>query len=356
MPAYGACLLSSLNLGEFVRNPFTNKAEIDYFSFREAVREAVIYMNEILDENIPLQPLPQQAETSKNLRQIGIGVMGVADMFIKLNVRYGSEESLKFINQVGNIFINEALQQSALLAAKDGPFPAYKEEYVLKSPFLLKNANEDTLELIKKHGLRNSQLLTIAPTGSISTLLGASGGAEPLFQVSYTRKTESINDGKDTYYKVISPVVREYMIYNEISNEEDLPDIIVTAPELKSEDRVKVQSHWQRYIDAAISSTVNLPEETTVKEIADLYMSAWEQGLKGITIYRDNCARTGILTTNKPKQTIQERIDDLQEQINSLAVDSLKENPYECPLCGGHMNMSGGCEECQDCGYSPCSI
>ena len=277
-------------------------------------------------------------------------------MFIKLNVRYGSEESLKFINQVGNIFINEALQQSALLAAKDGPFPAYKEEYVLKSPFLLKNANEDTLELIKKHGLRNSQLLTIAPTGSISTLLGASGGAEPLFQVSYTRKTESINDGKDTYYKVISPVVREYMIYNEISNEEDLPDIIVTAPELKSEDRIKVQSHWQRYIDAAISSTVNLPEETTVKEIADLYMSAWEQGLKGITIYRDNCARTGILTTNKPKQTIQERIDDLQEQINSLAVDSLKENPYECPLCGGHMNMSGGCEECQDCGYSPCSI
>ena len=146
------------------------------------------------------------------------------------------------------------------------------------------------------------------------------------------------------------------MLLNEISDEEDLPNTIVTTTNLHWKDRIDVQARWQRYIDAAISSTINLPEDTTVKEIADIYMYAWQQGLKGVTIYRDNCARTGILIADKPKVTIQDRIADLQEKINELAVDSLKENPGECPICSGKMNVSGGCEECQDCGYSPCSL
>lgn len=357
LPAYGSCNLSSINLGEFVRNPFTDKAEIDYYSLRQAVREGIIYLNEILDENTPLHPLREQEVISSELRQIGLGIMGVADMFIKLSIRYGSKESLDLTDQVGRILINEALQQSALLAAEHGPFPRYNAEYILKSPFLQANADPDTLELIKEHGLYNSQLLTIAPTGSISTLIGASNGIEPLFQISYTRKTESLHGGQDMYYKVVTPVVKEFMLLNEISDEDDLPDTIVTTSNLHWEDRINVQSRWQQYIDAAISSTINLPEDTTVREVADIYMYAWEQGLKGVTIYRDNCARAGILIVDKkPKGTIQDRIADLQEKINELAVDSLKENPHECPICGGKMNVSGGCEECQDCGYSPCSV
>lgn len=356
LPAYGSCNLAAINLAEFVQNAFTDKAEIDFFRLRQAIRDGIIYLNEILDENTPLHPLNEQQEVSKQLRQIGLGVMGVADMFIKLGVRYGSEDSLHIIDRLGRVFINEALQQSALLAAKDGPFPLYNKEAVFNSTFFQSNADKETVDLVSTYGLRNSQLLTIAPTGSIATLLGVSNGIEPLYQLSYIRKTESLHGGKETYYKVTTPIVREYMLLNEISDEEDLPDIITTTANLHWADRINVQAHWQRYIDAAISSTINLPEDTTVKEIADIYMYAWQQGLKGVTIYRDNCARTGILIADKPKVTIQDRIADLQEKINELAVDSLKENPGECPICGGKMNVSGGCEECQDCGYSPCSI
>lgn len=303
-----------------------------------------------------MHPLEQQRETSKKLRQIGLGICGLADMFIKLDIRYGSKESLELTDQIGRVLINEALQQSALLAAEYGPFPAYNAEYVLKSPFLLSNADPDTMELIKQHGLRNSQLLTIAPTGSISTLIGASNGIEPLFQISYMRKTESLHSGEPMYYKVVSPIVKEYMIQNEISSEDDLPNVIVTTSNLNWKDRINVQAHWQQYIDAAISSTINLPENTTVREVADIYIEAWKKGLKGVTIYRDNCARKGILITEKPKETIQERINILKEQINILATESLQEDPTICPECGGKIITSGGCTECQDCGYSACSL
>src|SRR5699024_6654430 len=188
--------------------------------------------------------------------------------------------------------------QSALLAKEDGPFPSYKAENVLNSPFLLSNANADVLKLIEKYGLRNSQLLTIAPTGSISTLIGCSNGVEPMFQISYTRKSESLHH-EDTYYKVFTPIVQEYMDRNNLSKEDELPGFFVTTSTLNYKDRINVQAAWQQYIDASISSTVNVPNEFTVEEVEDLYIYAWERGLKGVTIYRDGCAREGILITDK---------------------------------------------------------
>ena len=282
--------------------------------------------------------------------------MGQADMFIKMGIRYGSEESIKLIHKIGKVLINEALRQSALLAKEYGAFPKYKAEAILKSPFLLANADEDVYELIKTYGLRNSQLLTIPPTGSTSTLIGCSNGVEPIFQLSYTRKTESLHN-VDTYYKVFTPIVKEYMELYNIQNEEDLPDFFVTTSNLNYKDRIDVQAAWQQYIDASISSTINLPEETTVEEIEELYMYAWERELKGVTIYRNNCARSGILITNKNQpKTVQDKIEELQQQIDKLVIQSLKENPDICPMCGGKIIHSGGCAECQDCGYSPCSI
>lgn len=250
--------------------------------------------------------------------------------------------------------VNEALRQSALLAEKDGPFPKYKKEAIEKSPFLLSNADEDVLELVKEHGLRNSQILTIPPTGSISTLIGCSNGLEPIFQVSYTRKSESLFD-TDTYYKVFTPIIKEYMDVNNLSREEELPDFIITTSNLDYRERIEVQATWQQYIDASISSTVNVPNEFTVEEVEDLYMYAWKMGLKGVTIYRDGCARSGILITDKPKDKLS-RIDELQEEMNQLIVEQLKVDPDTCPMCGGVLIHSGGCGECQDCGYSPCSI
>lgn len=355
LPAWGSCNLSSINLAEFVRDPFTDKARFEFDNFAEMVRQGVIYLNEVLDENRELHPLPQQREMASQYRQIGLGVMGVADMFIKMGIRYGSPESIELIHQIGKVLINEALKQSALLAKEYGPFPRYKKEAVLKSPFLLSNASQEVLDLIEKYGLRNSQLLTIPPTGSISTLIGCSNGLEPIFQISYIRKSESLHQ-EDTYYKVFTPIVKEYMERHNISREEDLPDYFVTAHDLTYKERIDVQAAWQQYIDASISSTVNVPNEFTVEEVEELYIYAWKKGLKGVTIYRDGCARDGILISNKAKMSKLERIQRLQEELNQLIVEHLKEDPDVCPMCGGTMIHSGGCSECQDCGYSPCSV
>ncbi len=354
LPAFGSCNLASINLSEFVKHPFTKYARFEFEKFGEMVRNGVIYLNEVLDENMNLHPLEQQREMSRDLRQIGLGIMGLADMFIKMGIKYGSSESISLIHQVGRIMINEALRQSAMMAQVDGPFPRFNLDAILASPFVQENADEDVLELIKEHGLRNSQLLTIPPTGSISTLVGCSNGVEPIFQVSYTRKSESLHQ-EDTYYKVFTPIVKDYMDTNGLSYEEELPDFFITTSNLDYKERIEVQATWQQYIDASISSTVNVPNEFTVEEVENLYIYAWEKGLKGITIYRDGCARSGILISNKKKSNI-DKIDELQEQIRQLAEEQLKIDPETCPMCGGKVNHSGGCAECQDCGYSPCAV
>ena len=355
LPAFGSCNLSSINLAEFVSNPFSEQAEFDYNGFKEMVKDGVIYLNEVLDENMNLHPLEQQKKVSKDLRQIGLGIMGLADMFIKMRIKYGSEESLDLIHKIGRTMVNEALRQSALLAKEEGPFPRYNAEAVLKSPYLISNVDDDVLELIKEHGLRNSQLLTIAPTGSISTLIGCSNGVEPIFQVSYTRKSESLHH-EDTYYKVFTPIVKDYMDLNNLSREDELPEFFITTKNLNYQDRIEVQAAWQQYIDASISSTVNVPNEFTVEEIEDLYMYAWKKGIKGITIYRDGCARSGILISASSKKTRLDKIDELKTEINQLAAEQILEDPEICPMCGGKLMHSGGCSECQDCGFSPCSI
>ena len=355
LPAFGSCNLSSINLSEFVKKPFTRHAYFEFEKFGEMVREGVIYLNEVLDENMELHPLAEQREMSSELRQIGLGIMGLADMFIKLGIKYGDAESISLIHKIGHIMINEALRQSALLAKDHGPFPRFNKEAILKSPFLQANATEDVLELIEEYGLRNSQLLTIPPTGSISTLIGCSNGVEPIFQISYTRKSESLHH-VDTYYKVFTPIVKEYMDKNNLSKEEDLPEFFVTTSNLDYKSRIEVQAAWQQYIDASISSTVNVPNEFTVEEVEELYYYAWKKGLKGVTIYRDGCARSGILITEKSKESRLEKIDRLKNELNELAAEQIKEDPDTCPMCGGRLIHSGGCSECQDCGYSPCSV
>ncbi len=352
LPAFGSCNLSSINLSEFVAQPFTKYARFQFEAFGQLVRDGVIYLNDVLDENMELHPLKEQRDLSRNLRQIGLGIMGVADMFIKMGIAYGSSESLNLINQIGRVLVNEALRQSALLAKEEGPFPNYHKDKVLESPFLKSNADEDVLDLIKEYGLRNSQVLTIAPTGTISTLLGCSNGVEPIFQISYTRKSESLHT-EDTYYTVYTQIIKDLMEAQGISKEEDLPDYVTTTSNLNYKERINVQSTWQQFIDASISSTVNVPKEFTVEEVEDLYMYAWEMGLKGVTIYRDGCARSGILITQDSNKN---RIQELQDELNREIAKQLTEDPDTCPMCGGELAHSGGCAECKNCGYSPCAI
>ena len=357
LPNGGSCMLGSLNLSEYVKNPFNNNCIFDIDTFSEDVKDVVIYMNEVLEEGIQYLPLEEQKITVKNYRQLGIGAMGLADMFIKMGITYGDNESKKIINLIFKEMANAALQQSALLAKEYGPYDKYNKQAVLASPYLKFIATPETYTMIEKYGLRNGELLSIAPTGSISTMFGVSGGVEPIFQNSYTRKSESLGeDDKDVYYKVYTPIVREYMTKHNITKEEDLPPYFVTSMDLNYRKRIEVQSELQKYIDSAISSTVNLPEKATIEDIVDLYIYAWEKGLKGITVYRDNCLRSGVLITSKTKQSTSDKIEELQTEIDKLIINSLQENPDICPMCGGEMFHSGGCAECKDCGYSPCAI
>lgn len=296
LPAGGSCLLGSLNLSEFVKEPFTQNAVFDFEGFKEAVAVAVRALNEVLEEGLPLHPLEEQQESVRNWRQIGLGIMGLADMLIKLGITYGEKEALKLCDKIGFIMADTAIAASAQLAKELGPFPKYRMENVISTPFFQANTSEATLELVKKHGMRNSQLLTIAPTGTLSTMLGISGGIEPIFANYYERKTESLH-GTDVYYKVYTKIVDTYMKAFQITDDRDLPDFFVTAMTLEYHSRIDMQSVWQQHIDASISSTVNVPNHFTVEETENLYRYAYEKKLKGITIYRDGCKRAGVLTT-----------------------------------------------------------
>lgn len=168
---------------------------------------------------------------------------------------------------------------------------------VSQSAYWSKHTNQLNRDRIFYNGLRNSQLLTIAPTGTLSSMLGVSGGIEPIYANYYERKTESLH-GHDEYYKVYTPIVKEYIKAHGLKDDLELPDFFVTAQSLNYKERIDMQSVWQNHIDASISSTVNVPDNFSVEDVENLYLYAWEKGLKGVTIFRDGCARTGILSTD----------------------------------------------------------
>ena len=300
LPAGGSCLLSSINLSAFVKDK-----EFDFDDFGETVANGVIYLNEVLEEGLSLHPLEEQRQSVADWRQIGLGIMGLADMLIKMELPYDSEQARQLCEEIGLVMADQALYTSAFLARHNGPYNNYKS-CVQKSEFLKNNTCESTREAIEAYGLRNSQLLTIAPTGTISTMLGISGGIEPIFANSYTRKTESLH-GHDEYYKVYTPIVKEYMDEHGIKDEAELPNWFCTSSTISPLNRVLMQGVWQKHIDASISSTVNLPEEATIEDVEEIYLNAWKEGLKGITVFRNGCKRLGILTTNSSQEKEEEK-------------------------------------------------
>ena len=297
LPAGGSCLLGSLNLSEFV----TDTGDFDFEALADATFNATVALNEVLDEGIPLHPLQVQRNCVRDWRQIGLGVFGIADMLVKMGIRYGSDESIELCSTIATYILNYSMMASATLSANNNKsFPNYRENLTRNSKFYRNKIWEATDKAVRDNGLYNSQLLTIAPTGTLSTMLGVSGGIEPIFANSYTRKTESLH-GEDHYYKVYTPIVSDYMKKHNIEREEDLPDFFITAKDLNHSDRIKMQQAWQDCIDASISSTINLPYEATPEDVFDIYVEAWKSGLKGITVFRDGCRRASILTTETPK-------------------------------------------------------
>ena len=297
LPAGGSCLLGSINLAEFV----TENKEFDFEEFKRTVDISVRALNEVLDEGLPLHPLQEQRDSVRDWRQIGLGIFGLADMLIKMGIRYGSKESIELCDTIGWTMANEAIYASHGLALNNEAYPKYNNVAVSNSEFLNNHIEAFAKEEICNVGLRNSQLLTIAPTGSLSSMLGVSGSIEPIYANYYERKTESLH-GHEEYYKVYTPIVKKYIEENGIEDDSELPDFFVTAKTLNYEERINMQSIWQSHIDASISSTVNVPNDFSVEDTEQLYMYAWQKGLKGVTIFRDGCKRTAVLTTSKKEE------------------------------------------------------
>ena len=298
LPAGGSCLLGAINLAAFVRN-----GKFDWDDFNRTVNIAVKALNDVLDEGLERHPLAEQRKTVRDWRQIGLGIMGLADMLIKLGIEYGSPDSITLCDAIGYSMARNAIVASADIAGYAGCYDKYDEQYVTTSPFFaehIKPDDEEAWSFVEANGLRNSQLLTIAPTGSISTMIGVSGGIEPIFANYYERTTKSLH-GHDEVYKVYTPIVKEYMDAHGIKDELGLPSYFVTSATIPIKRRIDMQSVWQKHIDASISSTVNLPNEATVDDVKDLYMYAWEKHLKGITVYRAGCKRAGILNADTKK-------------------------------------------------------
>lgn len=334
LPAGGSCLLGAINLSAFVKN-----GKFDFDDFAETVARAVKALNEVLDEGLELHPLFEQRESVADWRQIGLGIFGLADMLIKMGMEYGSADSIVLCDRIGFVMADTAIGASAYLARDKKPYNKFKPEALDKNLYFIENTREETKRAVKRFGLRNSQLLTIAPTGSISTMLGVSGGIEPIFDTSYTRKTESLH-GKDQYYEVYTPIVKEYLDNNEVihnlnTGKPVLPSYFVTAKTIDPMKRVKMQSIWQKHIDASISSTVNLPESATIEDVRKLYIYAWRNKLKGLTIFRENCARVGVLTSEK-KEEPEVKIEEKDILPEEKVFDKIK--PMTRSELGGRLN------------------
>lgn len=300
LPKHGACCLSSLNLSEFVVNPYTPTAHLNTEDFLHAIDVGIRTLDKLIDENYNRHPLQQQRDMSYNYRNIGLGIFGYATALMKLGLKYGSNEAIEFTDDVFSLLFKRAVFASNNLAKELGTYPKYKE-CVFDSDIIKKHFTPDEIDGLKKHGLRNCSLISIAPNGSLATLLGESGGCEPEFALKYTRRTVGMTDGEDTYYDVYCKAAKEYMDAN---HTDILPDYFVGSADIPWQNRVLTQAAMQNHVDTAISSTVNMPNSATKEDIAHMYLLAWSTGCKGITMFRDGCKRLGILTTdNSDKYT-----------------------------------------------------
>jgi len=307
--AYNACNLGSINMYNMVKSPFTSEATFDIHKFRSMVKLGITALDEILDYGLDSQPLPENAQAVIDYRAVGLGVFGLADMFIALGITYGSKESIDFITYVMDVMLRTALETSCYLADLKGTFAKYNWDYVKESPFLKSIEGTDLWYDIEGRGLRNGSLLSIAPTGSIATMVGLSGGVEPLYAVSYDRTTHALEKTGGTF-KVFAKSVSDFIEAKGINKnnpgvtDEFLKEFpyITVSHDINPMDRVKLQATIQKYVDNAISSTVNLKNTATPQDIFDTYMMAWKSGCKGLTVFRDGCARTSILGKEKPKE------------------------------------------------------
>ena len=327
LPKHGACGLCSINLSEYVLHPFTKIAHFDYDTFAKDAFYIVEAMDDIIQENLPNHALDEQRDVATRFRNLGIGIMGVQDMLIKLGHTYGSALSIKCLDMLMADIATDILLASAKLAEIRGTFPEYSEKMFESTFFKNLNLNDENLAFVKKVGLRNSTLLSVAPTGSIGTMLNISSGVEPWFALHYTRNTKSL-EGKEMSHEVWAPIAEE-------ANKRNWhPETLVTSNDISWKEHIDIQAVVQKYVDTAVSKTINMPKGTTPQEVREAYIYAWKKGLKGLTVYVDG-SRDPILTTS-PKQETVSGLDSIVPVTRKELGKKLEGASYKCKnACGG---------------------
>jgi ribonucleoside-diphosphate reductase alpha chain len=297
LPAYGNCNLGNINLSAFVLDEFTDAARVDWESLEKAVRYAVRFLDNVITYAVKEDrlPLPQQKERCAAERRIGVGFTGLGDMLAQLRLKYDTDDALEFVDELFHKIKCWAYDESINLAIERGPFPLFDPEKHLQMGFIRERLPRELQEKIRRHGIRNVCVLTVPPVGSGAAMAGVTSGIEPIFALSYIRRSESLSKGE---FKVFHPCVRRYMEKFDIDDERDLPDFFVTAHQIIPEMRVRMQAIIQSHIDQSISSTINLPHDITTQEVERIYFLAWKLGCKGITVYREG-SREGVLITEE---------------------------------------------------------
>ncbi len=333
---YGVCDLGSINLSSIVKNPFSDKAEIDWELLERLVRLGIRFLDDVLDYNYPRHPLKVQSEESVYSRRVGLGVMGLADMFIKLGLKYDTQEAVDLADKLFEFIKVKAYDESVNLAIEKGSFPAFNAEKYLSRPFAQRLPKE-LQDRIRQNGLRNVALLSIAPTGSISSMAGVSNGIEPIFALSFIRRSESLSKKE---FEVFVPIVQEYMEKFKIKKKEELPDIFVVAHQIDPYFRVKMQATIQKHIDASISSTVNLPATATEEDVNKIYMYAWKLGCKSITVYREG-SKEDVLKPIEKNEANKEEISKEEYQRPFMMSGST----IKLPLPQGSLYLTANSDE-----------
>ncbi|NKI21225.1 adenosylcobalamin-dependent ribonucleoside-diphosphate reductase [Paenibacillus dendritiformis] len=287
LPAWGVCNLSALNLSKFYDE---EKHDVAWDELSTVTRYAVRFLDNVIDKT-PYH-FEKNKENQQNERRVGLGSMGLAELMIKLGIRYGSPESLEFLDKLFGFIARESYLASADIAGEKGAFPAFETEPYLQSGFM-KNMLEvypEVGEAIRRQGMRNVTVITQAPTGSTGTMVGTSTGIEPYFAFKYFRQSRL---GFDEQFV---PIAQEWM---DAHPGEELPDYFITAMDLSAEDHIRAQAAIQRWVDSSISKTANCPNDFTVEETKRLYELAFDLGCKGVTIYRDGSRDVQVLSTDK---------------------------------------------------------
>ena len=325
LSAYDSCRLISINLKNFVNNPFAKDAKFDFDKFSEVVKASMRLSDDLVELEIEkLQNILEVSDTQdekqmwarllqacENGRRTGLGTHGLADALACLSIKYDSAEAIEMTDKIYKTLKEESYRESVVLARERGAFPVFDWDKE-KDNLYIKSLPPDILSLTESYGRRNISILTNAPTGSVSILSQTSSGLEPVFRNSYTRRrkmdhTESeqpdfIDEVGDRWkeFEVYHHNAKQYFDMNDDAVE--LPEFFVESDQIEWNRRLEIQQSIQKHIDHAISSTINLPKGTDPSVVSDLYLNAWKRGLKGVTVYVDG-SRSGVLVTKEEAAT-----------------------------------------------------